>query len=172
MSCARSGNEYLAARDARHAEILAACDLARKLRAGSVVVVSGNLPGPDKNRPGLEALVRRSLGALSARGVNFTPTFAGTDLLGPYRVLVASELALTLKPVTVELERDLPGGRVLDLDVLTLDGDPVDRRSLGLEPRCCYVCDRPARECILLSRHSLAELLAAVDSHLALAHAP
>ena len=172
MSCARSRSEYLAARDARHEQILAACGLARATRSGAVVVVSANLPGPDKNRPGLETLVRRSLAALNARGVNFTPVFAGTDLLGPYRVLVASEPASTVKPVTVELERDLPGGRVLDLDVLTPDGDPVDRRSLGLEPRCCYVCHRPARECILLARHTLAELLAAVDAHLALADPP
>jgi holo-ACP synthase len=172
MSCARSGNDYLAARDARHEHVLAACRLAREMRAGAVIVVSVNIPGPDKNRPGLETLVRRSVAALHAGGVHQTATVAGTDLLGPYRVLVASEPASKVKTVTVALERELPGGRVLDLDVLTSDGEPVDRRSLGLEPRCCYVCDRPARECILLARHPLAELLAAVDSHLALAHSP
>jgi holo-ACP synthase CitX len=172
MSCARSRSEYLAARDARHEQVLAACGLAREVRAGAVVVVGANLPGPDKNRPGLETLVRRSLAALNARGVNLAPAFVGTDLLGPYRVLVASEPASTVKPVTVEVEQELPAGRVLDLDVLTPDGDPVDRRSLGLEPRCCYACDRPARECILLARHTLPELLAAVDALLALADAP
>jgi holo-ACP synthase CitX len=136
------------------------------------VVVGANLPGPDKNRPGLETLVRRSLAALDAGGLHLTRLFTGTDLLGPYQVLVASEPASTIKPLTVALERDLPGGRVLDLDVLTPDGDPVDRGSLGLEPRCCYVCHRPARECILLARHTLEELLVAVDAHLALADAP
>lgn len=142
------------------------------MRAGAVIVVSVNIPGPDKNRPGVETLVRRSVAALHANGVHQTAAAAGNDLLGPYRVFVASEPASKVKTVTVALERELPGGRVLDLDVLTSDGEPVDRRSLGLEPRCCYVCDRPARECILLARHPLAELLAAVDSHLALAHAP
>ena len=136
------------------------------------MVVSANLPGPDKNRPGLETLVRRSLSAIDAGGLHLTPVFAGTDLLGPYRVFVAAEPASKVKPLTVALERDLPGGRVLDLDVLAPDGEPVDRRSLGLEPRCCYVCHRPARECILLARHTLQELLVAVDAHLALADAP
>jgi len=172
MSCARSRTEYLAARDARHVQVLAACRVAREARAGAVLVASTNLPGPEKNRPGLEALVRRSMAALGARGLHLTLVSGGTDLLGPYRVLVAAEPASTIKPLTVTLERDVPGGRVLDLDVLTPDGDPVDRESLGLEPRCCYVCDRPARECILLARHPLRELLAAVDAHLALADTP
>jgi len=172
MSCARSKSDYLAARDARHEQVLAACRLAREARAGAVVVASANLPGPDKNRPGVETLVQQSLATLDAGGLHLTLMFAGTDLLGPYRVLVAAEPVSTIKPLTVALERDLPGGRVLDLDVLTPDGDPVDRGSLGLEPRCCYVCHRPARECILLARHTLQELLVAVDAHLALADAP
>ena len=172
MSCASSRSDYLAARDARHAQILAACRLAQETRAGAVVVASTNLPGPEKNRPGLEILVERSLATLSARGLHLMLASAGTDLLGPYRFLVAAEPAATIKPLTVTLERDLPGGRVLDLDVLTPDGDPVDRESLGLEPRCCYVCDRPARECILLARHPIQELLAVVDAHLALADPP
>ena len=172
MSCVRSRSEYLAARDARHEQVLAACSLAREARSGAVVVVTTNLPGPDKNRPGMETLVRRSLAALDAAGLHLTPVSAGTDLLGPYRVLVAVEPASTVKPLTVALERDLPGGRVLDVDVLTPDGDPVDRGSLGLEPRCCYACHRPARECILLARHTLQELLVAVDAYLVLADAP
>ena len=171
MSCARLRTEYLAARDARHAQVVAACRLAQEAGAGAVLVASTNLPGPEKNRPGLEALVQRSLAALGARGVHLTLVSAGTDLLGPCRVLLAAEPASTVKTLTVALERDLPGGRVLDVDVLTADGDPVDRESLGLEPRCCYVCDRPARECILLARHPLQELLAAVDAHLAQADA-
>jgi len=172
MSCARSRNDYLAARDARHAQILAACGQARATRGGAVVVASGNVPGPDKNRPGLESLVQRGLAALEAAGVHLTVAVAGTDLLGPYRILLAAEPAAAIKPLAVALERDLPGGRVLDLDILTPNGDPVDRGSLGLELRCCYVCDRPARECLLLARHTLQELLAAVDVHLALAAAP
>jgi holo-ACP synthase len=172
MSCARSRSEYRAARDARHEETLAACAQARAAQAGAVVVAGGNLPGPDKNRPGLEPLLRRGLAALDAAGVHLAPAFAATDLLGPYRILIAAEPASAIKPLAVAVERDLPGGRLLDLDVLTPDGDPVDRGSLGLEPRCCYVCDRPAHECLRLARHTLPELLAAVDAHLALAEAP
>jgi len=172
MSCARSRSEYLDARDARHALTLAACARARETRAGAVVIVGANVPGPDKNRPGLEALLQRGLAALAASGVRLAPVFAGTDLLGPYRILLAAEPASTVKPLAVALERDLPGGRLLDLDVLTPNGEPVDRGRLGLEPRCCYVCDRPAHECMRLARHSLPELLAAVDAHLARAGAP
>jgi holo-ACP synthase CitX len=169
MSCARSGNEYLAARDARHERVLAACRLARQRAEGVVIVVSVNVPGPEKNRPGLEGLVERGTAALGAPGIEGTLVFAGTDLLGPYRILIASGPAVRIKAAAIDLEDRLPGGRVLDVDVLAPDGEPVDRRTLGLAPRCCYACDRPARECILLERHSLAELLAAVDAHLAVA---
>ena len=171
MSCARSGSDYLAARDARQAQILAACAEAREARAGAVLVAGANLPGPDKDRQGLERLLRRGLAALANRGAQITPAVTGTDLLGPYAILLAREPAAAIKALAVALERDLPGGRLLDLDVLTPNAEPVDRRSLGLEPRCCYVCDQPAHDCMRLARHSLRELLAAVDAHLASANA-
>ncbi len=171
MSCARSSSDFLAARDARQALILEACRLARQRQAGTVIAVSVNVPGPEKNRPGLEALVARGAAALDTGGVEGMPLFAGTDLLGPYRIVVAPGSASAIKEKAVTLEARLPGGRVLDLDVLTPDGQPVDRQRLGLAPRCCYACDRPARECILLARHTLSELLAAVDAQLALARA-
>jgi holo-ACP synthase CitX len=169
MSSGRSSGDFLAARDARHEWLLAACQLARETGHGAVLLLSTNVPGPDKDRSGLERLLERGLAALAAGQVDSAPLRAGTDLLGPYRILLAREAAARVKAAAIALEDRLPGGRVLDVDVLTADGRPVDRRSLGLPPRSCYACDRPARECILLARHPLAELLAAVDTHLALA---
>ncbi len=166
MSSARSNRDFLAARDARHALSLAACRLARSSARESVVVLSTNVPGPDKNRPGLEALLARGVAALATSGLDLAPAFAGTDLLGPYRILLARGPGARIKAAAVELEDRLPGGRVLDVDVLTPAGRPIDRRTLRLSQRSCYACPRPARECILLSRHTLAELLAAVDAHL------
>ena len=171
--CAPSArtSDYLDARDARQVLILDACRQARQRAEGVVIAVSVNIPGPEKNRPGVEPLVERGASALGGQGIEGTRAFAGTDLLGPYRILVASGLATRIKAETVALETSLPGGRVLDLDVLTPDGQPVDRQRLGLTARGCYACDRPARECMLLARHTLPELLAAVDAQLALAHA-
>jgi holo-ACP synthase CitX len=166
MSSERSSRDFLAARDARHAWTLEACRLAGETGHGAVLFLSTNLPGPDKDRPELEALLERALAGLAAGEVDATPLRAGSDLLGPYRILLAREAAARVKVAAVALEGRLPGGRLLDLDVVAPDGRPVDRHSLGLAPRSCYACDRPARECILLARHPLAELLAAVDAHL------
>jgi holo-ACP synthase CitX len=171
MSCARSKTEFLAARDARQALLDRACRMARETGSKAVLFISVNVPGADKNRPGVDRLVESAVSALHRAGVPTRAVAADCDPLGPYRLLLVSQSPATLKAATVALEADLPGGRVLDIDVLTPDGEPVDRQALGLKPRTCYVCDQPARECMLLKRHTLAELLAAVDAQIALAHA-
>ncbi len=62
------------------------------------------------------------------------------------------------------IEAENPSARLLDVDVYRPDGSQVDRASLGLPPRSCLLCAEPARECILLRRHSNPELLERVDS--------
>jgi holo-ACP synthase len=171
MSFARSRSDFLAARDARQALLDDACRRARDSGRQAVLFIGVNIPGAEKNRPGLEGLVEAGLKALIAAGIDATLAASAVDLLGPYRVLLTAQLPAAVKAATVAIESSLPGGRVLDLDVLTAAGDPVDRQGLGLEPRRCYVCDQPARECMLLARHTLPDLLAAVDAHIALARA-
>jgi holo-ACP synthase CitX len=161
----------LAARDARHERLLDACRKAVIAGSGAVVTIGVNVPGADKNRPGLGRLIDSAAAALHGAGFEPATVCEGADLLGPYRVLLIARPPHQVKSRAVLIEETLPGGRVLDLDVLAPDGTPVDRKAVGREPRPCYVCDEPARECILLGRHSAAELIAAVDAQIALARA-
>ena len=50
----------------------------------------------------------------------------------------------------------------MDIDVITADG-PVDRASVGLEPRRCLLCSNPARYCMRARTHSVEDLLERVQ---------
>ena len=41
---------------------------------------------------------------------------------------------------------------------------PIGREELGLEPRKCLLCDRPARECMRAKTHTTEELLHRIES--------
>ena len=62
-----------------------------------------------------------------------------------------------IKTKCVALEESLPGGRLLDLDVIGTDGIKIARR----ETRRCLVCGRPAAECARSRAHGLPAVKAA-----------
>lgn len=73
---------------------------------------------------------------------------------------------LQVKRTCCRIEDEHPYGRLLDLDVLEPVGDgvaPVGRERVGLEPRRCLLCDRPARECMRARVHPYEELLHRID---------
>lgn len=53
-------------------------------------------------------------------------------------------------------------GRLFDIDVIRLDGSKVSREELGLSPRACLLCGRPAHQCSRSRSHSLKELSACI----------
>jgi holo-ACP synthase CitX len=125
--------------------------------AGPLLIVAANLPGADKSPPGLDAFWSEALRAIEAR-LPVASLEAGRDAMGPwtlYRVRVEAD---TAKRTAVEIEGGLPGGRLLDLDVVSTDGRRLGRASLGLPPRPCLLCAQPAFECIRLKRHSGADV--------------
>jgi len=150
--------DLLAARDARAERLRAA--LARN--PGSVLMISANVPGPDKFRPGLARLLQDALDALQAAvGLEVLPV--PRDRAGPFRLAVSAAAPEAAKRAALALENG-PSGRLLDLDVYAPDGVQVDRALLGLPPRPCLVCARPAGECIRLGRHAPEELRGRVDA--------
>lgn len=91
-------------------------------------------------------------------------TLEGAD--GPARLLTirmnadletATEAA-TVKRFCVQAEDRLAGGRMLDIDVMDRDGNPIGRSDIGLPPRKCFVCDGPAAVCVSRKRHVREEI--------------
>jgi len=78
-----------------------------------------------------------------------------------YFVVDAREEAL--KAMMLQIEEKHPLGRLLDLDVIALDGKPLSRDALGYPRRTCLLCDEDARLCARSGRHSLGELLRAIE---------
>lgn len=147
-------SSLLAARDARH-ELL--CQALRN-RHGTVVFLTLNLPGADKNPPGSAGLFRWARLCLVEALPVMAESFHGIDALGPFALFAGTGVTQSIKSRCMAVEAVHPFGRLLDLDVYDALGRPVDRALLGHPPRSCLLCRRPARECIRLQRHSDGEL--------------
>jgi triphosphoribosyl-dephospho-CoA synthase len=153
----------LQARDIRQLELQRALDRASAQGAAAVITISTNVPGQEKHQPGLTRLLHGAEQSLP-EAIGLERLFTGRDLLGPWHVAASRASPLDAKRAAVAIETDFPAGRLLDLDVYRLDGAQIDRAALGLPPRVCLICLEPARECILLQRHAVAELRARVNA--------
>ena len=153
-------SDFLDARDARQRRLQ---QLSSELGgAASILMISANIPGADKHRPGVSRLLREALDSLQeALGLEMCASL--TDLLGPFLFASTKAAPLDAKRVSVALESGRPAARLLDVDVYDPQGVQVDRARLGLPQRSCLICGESARECIRLRRHSQPELLACVD---------
>lgn len=150
--------DFLEARDARQA----ALQLALGTDASTLIALGTNIPGPEKLRPGLTALMAQGLAELRHLP-DFRVLQEGRDLLGPFALVQTRHDPEATKRLAVGIECEQPAARLLDMDVYRADGSPVDRRSLGLESRACLCCPEAALTCIRLQRHTLAARLARVD---------
>jgi holo-ACP synthase CitX len=145
----------LAGRDARA--------LAQKFVLGfrgaeCAVQISLNIPGVPKNVPGDEdavAAARRFF--LSELGAS-PPFFAVLrGEAGVAEIFPFAGSAAEAKMTAIRTEDGREWGRIFDIDVITETG-PLSRESLGLCPRSCLLCGRPAKMCAREANHSLADL--------------
>jgi holo-ACP synthase CitX len=155
-------SSVLAARDARQGA------LDRHRGAGrTLVAVSLAVPGAEKTPPGAYALFAWALAEVTSALGDASALHSSADVLGPFAVLATRAAALDAKARCVSIETARPAARLLDLDVYSPDGAPLDRARLHLPDRPCLCCDRPARECIRAGRHDLALVARAARALLA-----
>jgi triphosphoribosyl-dephospho-CoA synthase len=155
--------DFLAARDGRQRELNRILGQVRAEDAASLLSISANVPGCDKHRPGIARLLRGAMDSLQ-KSIGLKVLFIRRDILGPFHIASSNQRPIDAKRTALLIEAEDPSSRLLDVDVYRPDGSQVDRAGLGLPPRPCLVCAEPARECILLRRHSDPELLVRVDS--------
>lgn len=125
-----------------------------------------NIPGPDKNSPLAEKgfqlgcrLLKRQLKAYSILHFAQHCSAAGWEAC-----FCVDAPADALKRITVALEDKVPGGRIFDMDVLTAEGNKVERESLGYPRRKCLLCDTAAVICGRSRAHSLDALQRKADA--------
>lgn len=149
--------ELLRVLDAREARWQRRLALARE-RGCTLVTVTLCLPVAYRTAPEFHRLMgglfRRFQAILRERGIPFREEepLEGAD--GPALFLTAAAPAGEVKRVCVEAEGLLPGGRMLDIDVMDGRGEPVGRSLLGLPPRRCFVCEEPAAVCVSRKVHT------------------
>lgn len=163
MSSEKLRNDLLAARDRRQG--LLEAYLAQG--APAVLVLSLNIPGPDKNLPGVQGLFFWALLSLARVFPGQRMQRQPDDILGPCGVMLPELGAPEVKRRCMAVETAHPFGRLLDLDVYDAHAGQVDRASLSLPPRPCLVCGLPAGECIRLGKHTIQEVMKRTDELLA-----
>ncbi|MFW6209549.1 MAG: citrate lyase holo-[acyl-carrier protein] synthase, partial [Spirochaetota bacterium] len=139
------------------------------------VVFTLNIPGADKASPlyeqahltgereflrqcsevGVEVLQRKVWSGACGREALF---LMGAEQRGP-----CASAAELIKRLCVGIETQHTLGRIFDFDVYSADGSVLDRKTLELPQRSCFLCDAPARECARMQRHSVEELRGFID---------
>lgn len=156
------GLRILAARDDRQAA------MDRWLgRGATLITASLAIPGPEKSPPGAAALFAWIIAELPRAVPGARRLSATWDALGPFDLWEVAGAAADVKRRCLELEHAVPAARLVDLDVYTPEGIPVDRAALALPPRPCLCCPAPARACIRAGAHPGAELAARAHGLLA-----
>jgi holo-ACP synthase len=163
MSSAKLRSEIIAARDRRQ-ELLEE-SLGRGCPA--TLFLSLNIPGPDKNPPGVKRLFSWALRSLLCEYPDMENLAQGSDPLGPYAVILLNREASEVKRRCIAMETSQPFARLVDFDIFDGNGQPLDRAALGMSQRPCLLCSRPAVECIRLRRHGADELSGRRDELLA-----
>lgn len=140
------------------------------LSAPSVVQVSLNLPGYPKQLPGSRRLVE-AVGDFMAERIRsrrgrVLSSWMLENGMGTAFFLGACDVkAREIKKEALSLEETRRWGAILDVDVHLPQG-ALSRTSLGLPPRRCFLCGRPAKECARAGRHEMEELRDAFEGYL------
>lgn len=158
--------ELLASRDARQARQTA------WLKQHGVTLISFTVvaPGPVKDSDLTRRIFAHGLQALKgmARDAGW-PAIAQASfalITGPEALLAINAPAQAVKRAAIALEQTHPLGRLWDIDVLTPQGEILSRQRFSLPPRACLICSRAAALCAREQSHSLAELLAHMETRL------
>lgn len=124
-----------------------------------VCQISLNIPGLPKRMEGEErALLSAERRLAQSVGHEATVSMVLVNGAGMALLLAYSRVApLDLKKMAVEIEESADWHRVLDIDVITPDGN-VSRNELGLPPRRCLICEKEAKACARSGAHSIQDL--------------
>ena len=129
----------------------------------TLVDVNLNIPGPIKNNRYLEKLFNYGIKELENSwdklGYSYKLVVSLDEDTGCENFYILDLSIKTVKKTTIDFEDQTELGRLFDADVLVKDKNAaISRRDLGKQPRKCFICNRPAKECARSRRHSVAEM--------------
>lgn len=153
-----TASEILKARDDRAFEQE---KLLAKYKA-NLISVTMNIPGDIKTNPDISMAFARAffglIEILKFNGLRLDHVAFSNEITGPVGYVCTDGDPWDVKQLLIRYEESVSIGRILDLDLIGKDYGPISRRDLGLDPRSCFICQRPANVCRREGRHTKAEL--------------
>jgi len=136
-------------------------------REHPLICFTMNIAGPEKNSDritwGFLLGVRLLKEALTRANIQTLHFEQHLETTGCEAYWVSDARPEILKRITTGIEDGLPVGRLFDMDVLTPEGNKVERSALGLPQRRCLLCENSAVVCGRSRAHSVAELREKTD---------
>ena len=130
----------------------------------SITIVN---PGPVKNSRAARQLMTQALYALDIliadRCWPILSREVRLDSTGPEALLVVDAGSHDLKQAATRLEDEHPFGRLWDVDVIDPLRGAISRRTLGLAPRRCLLCNEAAHVCVRSRSHPLQKIQQAIQ---------
>ncbi|WP_319534960.1 citrate lyase holo-[acyl-carrier protein] synthase [uncultured Vibrio sp.] len=127
-----------------------------------------NIPGPYKLTPSSHKVFEQGVEAISLACKQHGCDIAARQLLtkntGPEGVFAVKAVsASVLKKLMIKIESCHPLGRLMDLDVIGVDGKIISRQGKQMPRRKCLICEQDAVVCGRSHRHTLSELTSVID---------
>ena len=122
-----------------------------------------NIAGPYKNTPLIALVFDAWIKEILRRLGSPLACWESRTAAGPEAVFVYDDPAEALKTIAVQMENEGTIGRLLDIDVIDVNGEKLSRP----HQRRCLVCGGPVTPCARSRRHPLKEIVARTDAILA-----
>jgi len=125
--------------------------------SGTLLTLRANFPGEDKRHKKAELAVRILYEEVRK---HFSPIHEETiqNAEGLIMFLLLKEKSIDVKMRIIEIEKNHPLGRLLDMDVRD-DMKIWSRRDFNLPGRKCYLCDDLAVHCVRSEKHRKEEII-------------
>ena len=131
-----------------------------------LVTVSPNIPGPDKRGAAAQtvftAAEHETEKLFRNRGIAVREKAFLENAAGFFGVYAVDAEPRDLKSRTVSLETNHPLGRLMDIDIIGADREPVSRTAVGGRRRECFVCGGDAKCCARSGKHTPEALTLAI----------
>jgi holo-ACP synthase len=129
-----------------------------------IISFSINIPGSEKNNETIKEIFKLGLQeietVLSNNNIQIVDRFSNSKAYsGPSIILSINEKPERIKKLMVDIESNHPIGRLLDIDVMDEQLNPISRTDFGFQARKCLVCNDYAKNCSRSQLHDMADVL-------------
>ncbi|MGX7025204.1 citrate lyase holo-[acyl-carrier protein] synthase [Vagococcus hydrophili] len=124
-----------------------------------------NIPGPIKNNSAIFEMFNYGFGLIEQALKNEKVEIIYQKIIqlpsGNDGFFLVKELPIPVKELTMKLEEQSEFGRLLDIDILSIEQEEliqVSRSHFKENPRKCLLCSADAKNCARSRKHSVEEL--------------